>query len=140
YRTNNATIFPLPENSSGNMDSLDLLSPSPSSIAVLSGRNMSLCEMMRRATSAALSLSGLESQETERDLGLPHPDADLATRAIRLLSFLFHSGQRSQQQGRRSTTAGEQREHGDRNAALTILFFLCDAVALRPHLKELLMA
>lgn len=129
------------ENSSGNMDSLDLLSTSSSSIAVLSGRNMSLCEMMRRATSAALSLSGLESQDTERDSDFPIPTLTWPPEPSDSSASSSSPGNcRNSKGASLLPQAGKGGEHGDRNAALTILFFLCDAVALRPHLKELLMA
>ncbi|KAL3179297.1 hypothetical protein MRX96_038194 [Rhipicephalus microplus] len=128
------------ENSSGNMDSLDLLSSSSSSIAVLSGRNMSLCEMMRRATSAALSLSGLESQETERDSDFPIPTLTWPPEPSDSSASSSTPGNGRNSKGVGLLPQASKGEHGDRNAALTILFFLCDAVALRPHLKELLMA
>lgn len=129
------------ENSSGNVDSLDLLSTSSSSIAVLSGRNMSLCEMMRRATSAALSLSGLESQDTERDSDFPIPTLTWPPEPSDSSASSSSPGNcRNSKGAGLLPQAGKGGEHGDRNAALTILFFLCDAVALRPHLKELLMA
>ncbi|KAL1422900.1 hypothetical protein MTO96_021623 [Rhipicephalus appendiculatus] len=128
------------ENSSGNMDSLDLLSSSSSSIAVLSGRNMSLCEMMRRATSAALSLSGLESQETERDSDFPIPTLTWPPEPSDSSASSSTPGNGRNSKGIGLLPQASKGEHGDRNAALTILFFLCDAVALRPHLKELLMA
>ncbi|XP_050027437.1 E3 ubiquitin-protein ligase UBR5 isoform X3 [Dermacentor andersoni] len=145
------------ENSSGNMDSLDLLSSS-SSIAVLSGRNslasslvcrifqqrplnsMSLCEMMRRATSAALSLSGLESQDTERDSDFPIPTLTWPPEPSDSSASSSSPGNGRNSKGIGLLPQASKGEHGDRNAALTILFFLCEAVALRPHLKELLMA
>lgn len=128
------------ENSSGNMDSLDLLSTSSSSIAVLSGRNMSLCEMMRRATSAALSLSGLESQDAERDSEFPIPTLTWPPEPSDSSASSSSPGNCRNSKGIGLLPQASKGEHGDRNAALTILFFLCDAVALRPHLKELLMA
>ncbi|XP_077488259.1 E3 ubiquitin-protein ligase hyd isoform X5 [Amblyomma americanum] len=128
------------ENSSGNMDSLDLLSTSSSSIAVLSGRNMSLCEMMRRATSAALSLSGLESQDAERDSEFPIPTLTWPPEPSDSSASSSSPGNCRNSKGMGLLPQASKGEHGDRNAALTILFFLCDAVALRPHLKELLMA
>ncbi|EEC00482.1 ubiquitin protein ligase edd, putative, partial [Ixodes scapularis] len=119
--------------------------------------SMSLCEMMRRATSAALSLSGLEHQEGERDADFhiptltwpPEPSDSTASssapgncRNTKNIGERAWSGRvfdpRRMRAG--SLPQASKGEHETRNVSLTILFFLCDAVALRPHLKELLTA
>ncbi|XP_029848951.2 E3 ubiquitin-protein ligase UBR5 isoform X8 [Ixodes scapularis] len=129
------------ENSSGGIDSLDLLSSSSSSIAVLSGRNsMSLCEMMRRATSAALSLSGLEHQEGERDADFHIPTLTWPPEPSDSTASSSAPGNCRNTKNIGSLPQASKGEHETRNVSLTILFFLCDAVALRPHLKELLTA
>lgn len=118
------------ENSSGSIDSLDLLSSSSSSIAVLSGRNsMSLCEMMRRATSAALSLSGLESQDAERDTDFHIPTLTWPPEPTDSTASSSSPGNCRNIKNIGSLPQPSKGEHGDRNASLTILFFLCDAVA-----------
>ncbi|XP_064474178.1 E3 ubiquitin-protein ligase UBR5-like isoform X2 [Ornithodoros turicata] len=126
------------ENSDTNngLESLDLLSSSPSSsITVLSSRNMSLCEVMRRATSAALSLSGLDSQESEADFHIPtlswppEPSTDHATGR--------GTAKTGQTSGGSSSRAGEL---VGGCPALSILFLMCDSAALKPHLQELLCA
>ncbi|GBL96595.1 E3 ubiquitin-protein ligase UBR5 [Araneus ventricosus] len=116
-------------NGSGSLESLDLLSGAVASNGSShpSSRSVSLRDIMRRATSAARNLAGLENRDNDvgiPSLGWPPEPVDSAAGSMSPLGSLSNSLEPSER----------------KNAALNILLNLCESPVLKPFLKDLLTA
>ncbi|KAG8192530.1 hypothetical protein JTE90_015165 [Oedothorax gibbosus] len=111
---------------SASLESLDLLSGTVASSG--NPRSVSLREIMRRATTAARNLAGLENRDSDVGipaLGWPPEPVDSSTGNLSPLGGLTST----------SLETGERK-----NAALSILWSLCESPVLKPFLKDLLTA
>ncbi|XP_035208848.1 E3 ubiquitin-protein ligase UBR5-like isoform X3 [Stegodyphus dumicola] len=113
---------------SASLESLDLLSGTvANSGSGLPSRNSTLREIMRRATSAARNLAGFENRDQDvgiPTLGWPPEPTDSAAGSMSPLGSLSTSTEPSER----------------KNAALNILWSLCDSPVLKPFLRDLLTA
>ncbi|XP_071034360.1 E3 ubiquitin-protein ligase UBR5 isoform X5 [Parasteatoda tepidariorum] len=125
--SNKDTDFSGDTSGSASLESLDLLSGTVASNGNShSSRSVSLREIMRRATSAARNLAGLENRD--QDIGIPTlnwpPEPMDST-----------SGSISPLNNASSVEPTERK-----NAALSILWSLCESPVLKPYMKDLLTA
>ncbi|XP_060590423.1 E3 ubiquitin-protein ligase UBR5-like isoform X1 [Ruditapes philippinarum] len=129
--------------------------PSTGPSADTSGRGVSLREMMRRASSAARAVSGLDVREQEEGMAIPTlswpPDPPSYESVIRQdidkpsLSRQSSSGQSASyplpsEFSTINIPAVKLDEKERPNASLQILKCLCESNILKPHLRDLLSA
>ncbi|GFU25773.1 e3 ubiquitin-protein ligase UBR5 [Nephila pilipes] len=114
---------------SASLESLDLLSGAVASNGSghPSSRSVSLRDIMRRATTAARNLAGLENRDSDVGIPalgwLPEP-VDTAAGSMSPLGSLSNSIEPTER----------------KNVALNILWSLCESPVLKPYMKDLLTA